>query len=136
MRIRKFGYPLKAGHVMTSMAFSDVITLIFIHDGHVVKEHPITVRKRLAGESTITARTAFDTVLEIINIIVLFNPMRIFLPISLVSFLAGVLWGLPIILQGRGVSIGSMLGITTGIICFFLGLISEQLSLIRKSKTD
>jgi len=119
-----------------SMAFSDVITLIFIHEGHVVQEHPITVRKRLAGESTITARTAFDTVLEIINIIVLFNPMRIFLPLSLVSFLAGVLWGLPIILQGRGVSIGSMLGITTGIICFFLGLISEQLSLIRKSKTD
>src|SRR2546425_1067053 len=109
------------------------MTLIFISEHQLVKEHPITIRKRLTGESTITAHTALETVLEIFNIITLFNPMRIFLPIALVSFLAGIVWGLPIILQGRGVSIGAMLGITTGIICFFLGLIAEQLSSIRKS---
>jgi glycosyltransferase involved in cell wall biosynthesis len=119
-----------------SMAFSDVITLIFISEHHLVIEHPISIRKRLGGKSTITTHTAFETVLEILNIITLFNPMRIFLPISLVSFLAGIFWGLPIVLRGRGVSVGAMLAITTGTIGFFLGLIAEQLSSLRKSKLN
>jgi glycosyltransferase involved in cell wall biosynthesis len=118
-----------------SMAFSDVITLIFISERHLVKEYPITVKGRLAGESTITTKTAFETVLEILNIITLFNPMRLFLPLSFASLLVGILWGFPLVLQGRGVSVGAMLAITTGIIGFFLGLIAEQLSLLRKSKT-
>jgi hypothetical protein len=49
--------------------------------------------------------------------------------------LFGVAWGLPLILMGRGVSVGSMLAIVTGVIFFFLGLVAEQLSLIRKGKT-
>ena len=68
-----------------SMAYSDVITLVFVSQRHRVRERPIRVRARLAGESTITTATALDTVKEILNIVVLFNPMRIFLPMSLAS---------------------------------------------------
>lgn len=117
-----------------SMAFSDIIALTFLGENHLVIEHPITVRKRLGGESTIKTQTAFETVLKILSIITMFNPMRLFLPVSLLSVLAGILWGIPIALRGNGVSVGAMLAITTGIICFFLGLVAEQLSLIRKSK--
>ena len=115
-----------------SMAFSDVITLVFISQRHLVMEHPVTVSQRLAGKSTINTRTALETVLEILNIIMLINPMRIFLPISVACILFGVVWGFPIILMGRGVSVGSMLAIVTGLIFFFMGLVAEQLSLIRK----
>jgi glycosyltransferase involved in cell wall biosynthesis len=116
-----------------SMAFSDVITLVFISQRHRVCERGIRVRPRIAGESTITTRTAVETVREIVNIVVLFNPMRIFLPVSLVSLMLGILWGLPIVLDGRGVSVGAMLAIVTGIVFFFLGLLAEQISLIRRS---
>ena len=115
-----------------SMAFSEVITMIFVNQRHLVLEHPVTVGNRIAGKSTITTRTAFETILEILNIIMLINPMRIFLPIAFISIFIGLAWGLPIILLGRGVSVGSMLAIVTGLLFFFLGLVAEQLSLIRK----
>lgn len=115
-----------------SMAFSDVITLVFISQRHRVRERGIRVRPRIAGESTISTRTAVETVREIVNIVVLFNPMRIFLPVSLVSLVLGVAWGLPIVLHGRGVSVGAMLAIVNGVIFFFLGLLAEQISLIRR----
>jgi hypothetical protein len=61
--------------------------------------------------------------------------MRIFLPASLFCILAGTLWGLPIVLMGRGISVASMLALVTGIMFFFFGLVAQQLSLIRKEKT-
>ena len=63
-----------------SMAFSDVITLIFIKKRHLVLECPISINQRATGKSTITTFTAIQTIMEIINIAMLFNPLRIFLP--------------------------------------------------------
>lgn len=116
-----------------SMPYSDIITLIFIYQRHRVQEEPIVVAQRIAGSSTINTLTAFETIMEIINMLVLFNPMRVFLPASLICILGGMLWGLPIVLKGRGISPGALLGILVGVIFFFLGLIAEQLSMLRKS---
>ena len=92
----------------------------------------IIINKRMAGESTISYRTAFDTVMEIINIVILFNPMRIFLPLSFTFLFASILWELPILFKGNGISIGALLGFITGLIFFLLGLIAEQLGNIRR----
>jgi glycosyltransferase involved in cell wall biosynthesis len=116
-----------------SMAFSDIILLTFLHNGHQVLEQPIHVHARAGGKSTISTATAFETILEILHILVLFNPMRIFLPASVLCLCFGFAWGLPIILDRRGVSVGAMLAIVTGLIFFFLGLIAEQLSWIRRA---
>lgn len=115
-----------------SMAFSDVMTLVFINQGYLVVEHPIEVNSRMGGKSTISYQTAVETVLEIINIVVLFNPLRLFLPLSFFFILFGLVWGTPIVLLGRGVSTGAMLLITIGFMLIFLGLVSEQLSKIRQ----
>ena len=119
-----------------SMAFSDVITMIFIKKGHLVLEHPITIRQRAAGKSTINTFTAIQTIMEIINIAMLFNPLRIFLPLSVISIGFGLAWGIPIMLRARGVSVGAMLAIVTGLLCFFFGLIAEQLSAMRMGLLD
>jgi glycosyltransferase involved in cell wall biosynthesis len=119
-----------------TMAFSDVITLIFIKKRHRVLEHPITIKKRAAGKSTINTFTAIQTIMEIINIAMLFNPLRIFLPLSLFFIGFGLAWGIPIMLRARGVSVGAMLAIVTGLLCFFFGLIGEQLSAIRMGMLD
>lgn len=115
-----------------SMAFSDVICLAFINQYHRVVEEPIEIRSRNNGKSTITVKTAFNTVYEIFNIVVLFNPIRIFMPIALISILAGLIWNIPILLRDRGVSIGASLSILFGVFTFFFGAIAEQLSQIRK----
>ncbi len=117
-----------------TMSFSDVITLVFINNRHLVLEEPIRIRDRTKGESTIGIQTAFQTVMEILHIVILFNPMKIFLPLSVLCFVATSLWGIPLLLEGRGLSIGSLLGLIMGILLFLLGLIAEQLSLIRRNQ--
>jgi glycosyltransferase involved in cell wall biosynthesis len=114
-----------------SMAFSDVITLLFLNQRHLVLEHPISVRHRTTGSSSINTHTAFQTLIEILSLVMLVNPLRIFLPLSIICIAVGLLWGIPIMLAGRGVSVGSMLAIVLGALFFFLGLIANQLSSIR-----
>jgi len=119
-----------------TMAFSDIITLVFINNRHLVLEEPIRIRKRKSGNSTISLQTAFQTIMEIINIVILFSPMKIFLPLSLLCFIITGLWGIPLLIGGRGLSIGTLLGVILGILLFLLGLIAEQLSLIRRKLHD
>lgn len=76
--------------------------------------------------------TAFQTILEILNIVILFNPMKVFIPVAIFIFVTGLLWGLKFILAGEGLSIGASTLILLGIIVLLLGLIAEQLSAIRK----
>lgn len=119
-----------------SMAFSDLITLAFLNQRNLVLEYPISVRQRQIGKSTIGVHTAFETVLEITNLVLLFNPLRIFIPLSIACILFGLVWGGHIVLQGRGVSVGAMLAIVTGVLFAILGLIASQLSSIRLSLLD
>jgi glycosyltransferase involved in cell wall biosynthesis len=119
-----------------SMAFSDVITLTFIYQRNYVFEIPITIKERLAGKSKIRVRTAFETIMEIVNIVTLFNPMRIFLPLSLFFISISIIWEIPIFLKGNGVSTGALLGFITGLLFFLLGLIAEQLGNLRKLAID
>jgi glycosyltransferase involved in cell wall biosynthesis len=117
-----------------TMAYSDIITLIFISQRHRVIETPISVQPRKSGVSTINHMTAFDTVMEIFNVVLLFNPMKIFLPASLALTVSGIAWGLPLVLRGNGVSVGAMLAVVAGMLSFLLGLLASQLALIRKNQ--
>ncbi|HWY37253.1 MAG TPA: glycosyltransferase family 2 protein [Bacteroidia bacterium] len=114
------------------MPYSDTIALTFINHKHLVKEIGITIYARTAGKSTISTKTAFQTMMAVLNIVMLFNPLRIFLPLAILCFIGGTAWGLPIILSGRGVSVGALLAFITSLLLFMLGLIAEQLSHIRK----
>lgn len=117
-----------------SMAFSDVITLVFLSERNLVLEHPIRVAPRTTGQSTINIFTAFETVIQVLNTTLMFNPLRVFLPISILCILAGLAWGIPIILLGRGVSVGAMLAIVTGLLFFVLGLLASQISALRMER--
>jgi glycosyltransferase involved in cell wall biosynthesis len=117
-----------------SMAFSDVITLVFLSERNLVLEYPIQVLPRQAGQSRINTFTAFETVIQVLNIALMFNPLQLFLPISALCILVGFGWGIPFVLLGRGVSVGAMLAIVTGLLFFVLGLIASQLSAIRMER--
>lgn len=115
-----------------TMAFSDVITLLFIYNRNLVCEVPIEINQRRHGKSTINYKTALTTIYEILNIVLMFNPIKIFLPSGLFFIVAGFLWGLPIALASKGISVGASLSISIGILIIFFGLLAEQISQIRK----
>ncbi len=113
-----------------SMAFSEFITLVYINYRDLVLEFPVRIRERQGGKSTINILNAFEAVAEIINLIVLFKPLRVFLFLSFGAIIVGFVWGVRFVLQGRGVSVGSMLAIVIGVLLFSLGLLAKQLSTI------
>ena len=114
------------------MAYSDIIALVFISQRHKVTEEPIRIKQRVAGDSTINVKTAYETIMEIINVVILFNPMRIFLTIAIAFVISAVIWDWHIFQRGGGISTGSGMLIVSGFIFFMLGLVTEQLSQMRK----
>lgn len=115
-----------------AMAYSDIIALVFISQRHRVLEEPIRIKPRVAGDSTINVKTAYETIMEIINVVILFNPMRIFLTIAVCCVVFAVAWDIHIFRRGGGISTGSGMLVVSGFIFFMLGLVTEQLSQMRK----
>lgn len=116
-------------------SFSTTLTLALVSRGYRVKFVPITVNKR-KGHSTVNLKTGFDTIILILRLSTLFNPLRIFLPISFIMFIASMVKGIPILLAGKGVSTGSLLAFVTGMLFFAIGLLSDQISQMRLEKFD
>jgi glycosyltransferase involved in cell wall biosynthesis len=119
-----------------TMAYSDIILLAFVFKKHMVSEVPIAIKPRTQGKSTINTMTAIDTLKEIMNIVLLFNPVRIFFPAGLLCIVASLVWNIHIFMDGKGLSTGSLLGILTGFILFFFGLIAHQLSATRRAALE
>ena len=114
------------------MAFSDVTTIAHISQKLRVVECPIQIHPRLGGESTINTLTALQTMLEIVNLMIWFKPLKIFLPIATILLVVGIGWAIPLLIIGRGLSTISLLLIMTSIFLVLLGLLSHQLSQSRK----
>lgn len=70
-------------------SFTTTITLAAACNKHPVVYHPIDYLARL-GSSKIRPRHAFDFTLLILRIVVVFNPLKVFLPIGLFLGLVGV----------------------------------------------
>jgi glycosyltransferase involved in cell wall biosynthesis len=115
-----------------SMAFSDVVTLLHLNLDLYVVEIPVETRPRQGGRSTINTMTAVETVQEIINVLMWFKPLRIFLPVAALLMLLGIGWALPFLLAGRGMSGFALLLMLTGLLAAMLGLLAEQLAALRR----
>jgi glycosyltransferase involved in cell wall biosynthesis len=115
-----------------SMAFSDLMTLIFVYARMKVLEAPIGISERIGGTSTISTRSALQTLQELVNITMLFRPIRVYLPLALACFAIGIPWAAYFLLEGRGLSVAAMLVLVTGLLLTFIGLIGEQVAMLRR----
>lgn len=116
------------------MSYSDTILLCFVNFRHKVLEEPITIKSRISGVSTIGTKTAIETVREIFNLVILFNPLNIFLPVSMFLFICSITWGATFVIEGKGITVGTMLGFVLSVLTLSIGLLAEQISNIRKSQ--
>ncbi len=108
------------------MAYSDIILLLFADERHLILEEPIHIRSRQGGKSTISTKTAIDTLAEIFNLVIMFHPMKIFFPLSLLLFTTGIIWSLRSLILGAVLSIGGCFLLLAGMNVLLIGLISEQ----------
>ncbi len=70
-------------------SFTSTITLAMLANGHDVIFEPVEYAKR-AGQSKIRPAHFFSFILLVVRAIVLFNPLKVFLPIGGVVFVIGV----------------------------------------------
>jgi len=116
-------------------SISTTITLAFLKRGFNVKYIPITVKKRI-GKSYVKINDGFKTIMLILRMIILFSPLRIFLPVS------SLLFGLAILSLALDITHTSSLNIGDTTILFFIssifflffGLLADQISAIRREK--
>jgi glycosyltransferase involved in cell wall biosynthesis len=116
-------------------SFSTTITMALMSRGYGVAFLPIRVERRV-GKSTVTARTGFQTILLVIRLATLFNPLRIFLPTSAIAILFGIGWAIPHLVQRHGLTVASMLAILTGVLLFALGLVCDQVAQLRLERFE
>lgn len=119
----------------TGFSFTTTTTLAFLSRGWRVVWVPIAIAPR-GGHSTVTVTTGLETLILVLRLVSLFSPLRVFVPAAFILGGLGLLWGLPIALDGRGVSVGAMLAIVTGVILFALGLICDQISQLRLERFE
>jgi glycosyltransferase involved in cell wall biosynthesis len=106
-------------------------TLAFIKAGYNVAFEPIDARQRSGNSKIRLAKDGTRFLLILLKIVTLFSPLRIFLPISIVSFATGSIYGIGNMIATGKIPNGAVILILFAVIVFLVGLISEQIASLR-----
>lgn len=106
-------------------------TLAFIRAGYNVWFEPVEAGPRQGKSKIKLGSDGLRFVVILLKVITIFSPMRIFLPISLISFAGGAAYGIWTIATQSHVTNSSVLLILISVVIFLIGLVSEQISSLR-----
>ena len=116
-------------------SFSTTSTIAFMNLGFFVVYFPIKVNKRIGKSSVKQLKHGSHTMLLILRLIVLFNPLKVFIPVSLSLLFLGLVYEIiygVILIQGIKILPAALLAFISGILIFFFGLVVDQISEMRK----
>jgi len=121
-------------HIMPNgFSFSTTSTLAFLKEGYTIGTIPIVVEERVGRASNVKFfKDGGKTIMLILRIIMLFNPLKIFLPSSLIIILAGFSFGLYGYLMTERFSNGAIVLTILGMFLFFIGLVADQISILNR----
>ena len=106
-------------------------TLAFLRAGYNVTFHPIQARQRTGVSKIRLHRDGPKFLLIMLRVMTIFSPLRVFLPMSVATFVAGALYGLyTIFTDGKIANLGVLL-MMVAVVVFFIGLVSEQIATLR-----
>jgi glycosyltransferase involved in cell wall biosynthesis len=110
-------------------------TLAFVKAGYNVTFVRATAAARVGSSKIRTSRDGLKFFLILVRVITIFSPMRIFLPISAVSFAVGAGYAIWTILTQSHVTNSSVLLILFSVVVFLVALVSEQISALREGRS-
>jgi glycosyltransferase involved in cell wall biosynthesis len=115
-------------------SLSTTSTVVFAKFGHRLAFVPIEVRQRIGASSVRLLRDGYNTLLLVIRLIALFDPLRVFVPPAFALMTLGILYGIfkyltvPVYL---GFSGGGLSLFLTGVMVFLLGVVCDQIAALR-----
>ncbi|MFH1118814.1 MAG: glycosyltransferase family 2 protein [Bacteroidota bacterium] len=123
-------------HLMPNgFSFSTTSTLAFLKEGYSIGTFPINVGQRLGRSSNVNfLKDGAKTFLLLFRIIMLFNPLKVFFPASLLFTFSGFIWGINgYFIFGRFPNSGTVL-ISLGMFLFFFGLLADQIAILNRKE--
>lgn len=134
LRLVKRNIISKYAHLLPNgFSASTTMTLIMLCEEYDVKWVSIVTKRRKGKSSLNIINDGYNSLILILRIISLFNPLRIFIPISLLFILIGVVYGIyKLFSVGLSFPVGGFIFIFIGVISFFCGIINDQISDLRK----
>lgn len=106
-------------------------TLAFIKAGYNVAFEPIEAKPRQGTSKIRFARDGAKFFLILLKIVTIFSPLRIFVPISAATFMAGATYGVWNAFAHGRIPNGAVLLVLFAVVVFLVGLVSEQIATLR-----
>ena len=113
-------------------SYPTTLTLGVLRTGRSVKYLPITTAKRAKGSSQVKLlQDGVRFFMIITRIATLYSPMRVFLPVSFIMFVLGMIrYAYTFLTEGRFTNMSALLFVSS-VIIFMMSLISEQITQMR-----
>jgi len=102
--------------------------LAFLKAGHNVAFEPIRARPRVSASKVKVTRDGVRFLLIIFKIVTLYSPLKVFFPLSALSFVLGAVYGVWNVYAHGKIPMGAGLLIQLAVVVFLFGLISEQIA--------
>ena len=106
-------------------------TMAFLRAGYNVAFEPVDARPRVGTSKIRLSRDGPKFVLIMMRVMTIFSPLRIFLPISIVSLITGIAYAIYTIVDQGKIPNGAVLLIMFAVIVFLVGLVSDQVAALR-----
>jgi glycosyltransferase involved in cell wall biosynthesis len=116
---------------------STVSTLLMLERGYRGKDIPIVVRPRVGKSSVRQLRDGTRTLFLLLQLILLFNPLRFYGGLGLFLMAGGLIYGLYRAYADRlGFPVLGALVVILGIQCLVFGLLADQISALRRERFE
>jgi glycosyltransferase involved in cell wall biosynthesis len=111
-----------------------VSTLIMLERRYPIAFEEVKTNERV-GTSSVRMRDGFEAILQLVRSVLLFAPLRFFMPIGIATFIVGIAYSFVIeAIVRQGLPVGGMFLMVTGVQMLVLGLLGDQLSQHRLSQ--
>jgi glycosyltransferase involved in cell wall biosynthesis len=128
---RSFVYLLPNGY-----SYPTTLTIALFRAGYAVKYQPFASPARVGKSKVRPLKDGLRFLMTLTRLATLFVPLKIFLPISLLFMLSGGSYTIGrLIVESRFSGFGGLLA-SIGVFVFMLGLVSEQIALLRYINSD
>ena len=117
-------------------SFWTTLTLAAQKENRDIAWPPIEVARRKGRSTARPIQDGYNTLLLIIRIIVLFDPLKVFLPSSLIIGPLGIVFSIYSLVRFQVFPEGGVLLIVTSILLFFFGILADQISELRRGSTS
>ncbi len=126
LRVFRKDLALKFWHLFPDrFSFTTTLTMCFLASGHTIEYVNINYLKRI-GKSKIMPSNFLQFINLVIRLVIYFEPLKIFVPVSLIIFLLGVFFALySFFYLDRIMDVTVVVLLLTSLQIFFFGLLAE-----------